>query len=337
MDPSEENAIFLEAAAQLGFAVEGEDARDPQVRRVRAAIASEMAKQYVEDLTIWMNDDEDPEIRMTARGALQRCLYTAATAEHNERVSRTRPSRGVGLVTKLLQWTKPTNSRSNWWDNWALVRHVRRILLVLQVLLAGASVALLAFGHQQSALIPLVAMIVAVFGDRWFAQATRHESSYWPWVACVAGHVCDLALLGGVMLHLMLNGARGPYAALVAVAALASLLASFVRVSALQTGLRFLWNPAERVTRWAAVVAYVMATPLAGTRRSAAAVAVSLILVAVAETALVVRRAWRANAKSSWPHLLIVNRENGKATTNDPNDINVPIETEGFHHVLTNK
>lgn len=324
-------AIYLKAAARAGLPVEGYDPSALANRRLKASIAGKKARQYVEDLSAWI-DDDDPLIRKESVDALRRCLYQAGITEHNERVSLTSPPRVVVMLRSWLQRCDSTRD-SYWWESWERVRVLRRLAAVLTCVLALTASLAFVIGRPLMGIAFMTAMGLVSFSDRWLAQATRHESSYWPWLACVLGHLCDMTILTAIGIHLEIHAQdmAGP----VFLAAGASLMAAFVRVSALQTGLRFFWNPKERVVRWVSVGVFGLGATLERPGGAAAALVSILGLAALVEIWLVLFRGLRSSKKHTWPRLLVLQRENGRAFTRDPQEYGGAIESEDCHHLLT--
>lgn len=331
--PSDHFPLYLQAAANLGLPVAGYDPGALASRRLRAHVSAVQACRHIGDLSAW-TADEDDKIRSEAIDALRRCLYLASITEHNEQVNRTSPPKPAAFLARWLRRSSATRDAS-WWQSWEKMRTVRRLAALCSATMAVGSAVAFVAGNTLLGLLLMLLMSGISFLDRWLAQATQHESSYWPWLACVLGHVSDALVLTGIGIHLEIThqAMAGP----VFVGASATLFASLVRVSALQAGLRFFWNPKERLVRWLGALTFGIGTMSGHASLGATILVAALGVAALTETVLVLVRTAETSKTSHWPRLLVLQRENGRAFTRDPQDYGISIESEDAHHLLTQR
>lgn len=303
--------LALEIASAHGFAVPGESPSSLNTRRKRSKGTAILARESIDDLTRWLGD-EDPAIRDVANETLQRILYTAYTAERYERTVK-RVAWPTKLVRRTLERHPGKDIHHPWWSKTDAIRRFRRSTTVVSVLLAGGSAASFAISNYVLAVSLLALMAVATVADRAFAQATKQDSAYWPWFACMTGHFCDLIILGGLALELQ-SIAHKNHSALIAVSALAVLFATFVRVSALQAGYRFYLNPLERAVRWGSLLAYAATTVLTGEQVDGAVVLAAILIPwSIIESVAVIFKARKARENSGVARLLLIEPDKKRA------------------------
>ena len=257
------SARYLSMARNLadhhGFAVKRPDGVPLSSDERRRLIRSKMlqAAGALTELGQWLEDD-DLEVRDSARESIHRCMQIAYTGDRPEPAPG-RMERGFDRVDKWLgsflgrfvhpdspipPWTKPRQ-----------LRHLRAAGIGTAFLAAVlASIAFWA-NRPNVAVVLLAALAFVDTIEGSFARVTRMRDPQMRWMSCVFSHVGDTVVMVGMALLLL--GLRDQAdAEILLVATIVSVVGSLVRVSALQAGYRFWRSPFERVVRFAAYFSF---------------------------------------------------------------------------------
>lgn len=205
---------------------------------------------------MWLAD-EDADVRRAARDSLRACLQVAYTGDRPDRPDRNESWLGHvdRVVVRCLRGHLDPDRPEPEWMSAAGAARVRRKAILATQLLALGSAGCLAAGLVIPAVLLFLLMAGLDIAEGAFTRVSGLRDPMLRWASCVGSHTADLALLGGLAAQRALADAPGQ-AAVMLVAMLATLLGSFVRVSALQAGYRLWRSSGERLARWASLGLY---------------------------------------------------------------------------------
>jgi phosphatidylglycerophosphate synthase len=250
----------LIAGERLGFAVGQRGTRlvDSTRRAALVQARTNAAFECVVDLQQWLLDD-DEAVRRSSREGLRRVLHRIYTGDQNDRDLRARRSRPVDLVVARALSRVDDDRPGPWWSDPIRQKLTRAALILFSLGFAVFSGVSITVGQPELALATLAIAGVLDVLDGAFARVVGLRSAELRWASCVFSHFADAFLMGSVAFAMAMAHAQ-PSTFIASAAVFAGLFGSFVRVSALQAGVRSWLSPQERYFRYGGIAAYCWLT-----------------------------------------------------------------------------
>ncbi|MGD9961646.1 hypothetical protein [Nocardioides sp.] len=259
----------------------------PRYRRALVASRAHSAHESIAEVQRSLLDDS-PEVRQEARRSLRDLLYRLYVGEHNDRDGAPQSRPWLDRTIVALVGGRDPDGPEPRWSRPEFQTRLRSAVIVSTLLMAVVSGLLVVTDRWTVALAGLSGMGALMILDAAFSRLSSVKSAEIRWASCVASHAGDVFVLGCIAYAQV--QLRYEWTALVmAAAALVSLFASFVRVSALQAGHRSWFSLRERQVRYFSMLIIAVAASTVYSSQVIVSCGAAIMVVGCVEAIRVVR------------------------------------------------